>query len=218
VARRYALRQKERLAAKYAQGQKTLLDVGTGTGYFLHTCLHKGWNAAATEPDPQARQQALRRSCQTPVFVDVFDPCLQDKRYQIITLWHVLEHIHSLDATLERLKQLLDKEGSLIVAVPNASSFDARWFGASWAAYDVPRHLYHFEPAQMQTLLQKHGLQIVAQKPMWLDAFYISLLSTRYQGGRTRPLMAFFIGLWSNWVGWRQKGNTSSLIYIIKHQ
>src|SRR5688572_15174261 len=103
-------------------------------------------------------------------------------------MWHVLEHVHQLHEYLNRLKELLRAQGTLLIAVPNYTSYDAAAYGKTWAAYDVPRHLYHFSPESMRGLFQKHGLQLKAIKPMWFDSFYVSMLSEKYKTGKESVL------------------------------
>jgi 2-polyprenyl-3-methyl-5-hydroxy-6-metoxy-1,4-benzoquinol methylase len=191
----------------------TLLDVGCGTGDFLKACQDRGWMAKGIEADAVARQKAQENSG-----VEVKEDLLtafKARKFDVITLWHVLEHLHQLEESIIRLKQLLDKEGVLVVAVPNSDSLDARLYHEHWAAYDVPRHLYHFDQHSMALLLEKHGLKIAGIKPMKFDAFYISLLSTKYKYGQTRYVESVKNGLYSNLWAARNGKNYSSITYII---
>ena len=140
---------------------------------------------------------------------------LPGTKYQVITLWHVLEHLPELKENIGRLASLLKEEGTLIVAVPNYKSFDAKYYNAYWAAYDVPRHLWHFSRHSIQRLFQEHNLEVVETRPMWFDAFYVSLLSETYKKSKAKWIKAFFIGLWSNLRGLVTK-EYSSHIYILK--
>jgi 2-polyprenyl-3-methyl-5-hydroxy-6-metoxy-1,4-benzoquinol methylase len=193
-----------------AKGQ--LLDVGCGTGSFLETCQKDGWQIAGMEPDADARSVATAK-LNISLASTLADVPLS--KYNIITLWHVLEHIAELDETIDRFHQLLSDSGSLLIAVPNSDSYDAHTFGAYWAAFDVPRHLHHFTPKTIRLLFEKHRFNLVAQKPMVFDSFYISMLSSRYQAGDTDYLKSIRTGLQSNWHA-RKTGNWSSLIYIFK--
>jgi SAM-dependent methyltransferase len=140
---------------------------------------------------------------------------LQQQSFDAITLWHVLEHVHDLHDYMAMLKTLLKPGGRLFIAVPNYQSLDADIYRLTWAAYDVPRHLYHFSPASMKALMQRHGLKIIAQKPMWFDAFYISLLSSKYKNGKTNWIGAIGSGVRSNLNAILNKEKCSSLIYVI---
>jgi predicted SAM-dependent methyltransferase len=136
--------------------------------------------------------------------------------FDVITLWHVLEHVESLHAYMQRLKALLVPDGVLLIAVPNYTSADAMHYGSHWAAYDVPRHLYHFSPSSMRILADEHDLKIRAIKPMWFDSFYIALLSEQYKRGSSSYLRAAWHGLQSNFQAMQTAEKASSLIYIIE--
>ncbi|MCU0447298.1 MAG: class I SAM-dependent methyltransferase [Microscillaceae bacterium] len=217
VVRQRALRSKLRLINQLLEpnAAKKILDYGCGTGAFLHTCQQNGWQIAGVEPDAGARSQAQSLT-HTPIFSDIFQPEFAQATYSVISLWHVLEHVHQLDRTLEQLKALLAPEGTLLIAVPNSNSQDAQKFGEHWAAYDVPRHLYHFVPETMEKLLAKHQLKLVKYLPMYYDAYYISLLSQKYQKNAVNYFTAFWQGWQSNQWAKRHHNNYSSVIYIIK--
>ena len=134
----------------------------------------------------------------------------------MITLWHVLEHLPDLDHQIQLLKSKLEKEGTLIVAVPNFKSYDANYYKQFWAAYDVPRHLWHFSKTAIERIFAKHQMTVVKTKPMLFDAFYVSLLSEKYKSGCQNLIGAFYRGLRSNVSAMRTKEH-SSIIYIIKN-
>ncbi len=210
--RKIALKRKLRLIERLHHFQKgKLLDFGCGTGYFLKTALQAGWQAEGIEPDENARKIASENA-NKPVFTSLQE--IRKAQFDIITLWHVLEHIPKLNETLSELKSLLKPTGKLVIALPNRESQDAQVFGAFWAAYDVPRHLWHFSKKDILALSQKHYLQIQEILPMPFDAYYISLMSTLYQTGKTQFLRAFWQGFLSNLKAGKQ--NTSSLIYVLK--
>jgi predicted SAM-dependent methyltransferase len=134
--------------------------------------------------------------------------------YTAITMWHVLEHVHDLHEMIQLVHKLLDFDGKLFIAVPNHQSFDANYYGQYWAAYDLPRHLYHFTPETMKQLLKQHGLKIISIKPMWYDSFYVSMLSEQYRKGNM--LRAFFVAAYSNLRAIFNKKLCSSLVYIVE--
>jgi 2-polyprenyl-3-methyl-5-hydroxy-6-metoxy-1,4-benzoquinol methylase len=213
--RNYTLNQKAKLIIDYTQKQGRILDIGAGIGAFLHTMKQKGWEGFGIEPDRGAREHAK----------NLFDLQLNDtdslttlpaNSFDAITLWHVLEHVHQLHPYIERLKELLKPDGKIFIAVPNYQSFDAGKYRLYWAAYDVPRHLYHFTPKAIETAMQLHGLTVIDKKPMWFDSFYISLLSSKYKNGKTNWLGAGINGLRSNLKALFNKNYCSSIIYIIK--
>ena len=135
--------------------------------------------------------------------------------YDAITMWHVLEHVHQLHEYIEQLKGLLKPDGRLFIAVPNYTSGDAQVYKENWAAYDVPRHLYHFSPQSMKILMKMHGLQVYKMQPMWFDSFYVSMLSEQYKNGKGNLISACWNGLLSNIKTLFNTEKCSSVIYII---
>lgn len=194
--------------------QGTVLDYGCGTGTFLHEMKSFGWSIAGIEPDAAARAKAEKFTSSTLLIPDQLS-ILESNGFDAVTLWHVLEHVHDLDWTIQQVKRLLKSSGKLFIAVPNNDAYDAKFYGEFWAAYDVPRHLYHFTPATMKGLMDKHGLSIIETKPMWFDSFYVSMLSEKYKTGKMRYLSAVFVGIISNFNALLRKGKCSSQIYII---
>ncbi len=191
-----------------------VLDIGCGTGAFLHTMQNAGWNVEGLEPDFAARAKAEELYNITPKSSEkIFE--LQAYAYDAITMWHVLEHVHELQEYIAQLKKMIRTKGKIFIAVPNYTSYDAKHYQEHWAAYDVPRHLYHFSPKSMATLLAPHGLKIDSLKPMWYDSFYVSMLSEQYKNGKGNIFKAFFIGLISNFNAFFNKEKCSSIIYII---
>ena len=191
-----------------------ILDIGCGTGAFLHHMKIAGWESTGLEPDEAARQKAKELYNISPQpSKELFN--LPHHTYDAITMWHVLEHVHQLHGYVAQLKNLITESGSIFIAVPNYTSYDAQQYGNAWAAYDVPRHLYHFSPASMKNLVEQHGLTIKKIKPMWFDSFYVSMLSEKYKYGKSNLLKAFFIGFISNLKTILNKEKCSSLIYVV---
>jgi 2-polyprenyl-3-methyl-5-hydroxy-6-metoxy-1,4-benzoquinol methylase len=214
AVRSFTLRSKKNLVEKYtAKSKGDLLDIGAGTGAFAATMQKANWNVTALEPDATARANAKSN------FNITLQPSeqllnLKDESFDVITLWHVLEHVHDLHNYVHRFFSLLKNEGVLIIAVPNYTSYDAREYESAWAAYDVPRHLYHFSPKSMKLLLEKHNFKLKKYKPMWFDSYYISLLSEKYLTGKNNPLKAFISGSISNLQAVKAMHKSSSIIYI----
>ena len=191
-----------------------ILDVGCGTGAFLHTMQQAGWNSTGLEPDETARAKAgSLYQVNTLPSPEIFN--LTPGSFDAITMWHVLEHVHQLHEYVAQLKKLLTEKGKLFIAVPNYTSNDAQVYKENWAAYDVPRHLYHFSPQSMKILMKMHGLQVNKMKPMWFDSFYVSMLSEEYKNGKGNSINAFWNGLISNIKAVFKKEKCSSVIYII---
>ncbi len=215
LVRRRTLWTKYRLVSSALRRPKTgqLLDVGAGTGAFVHYMQSRGWQAIGLEPDPVARARALELQ-QIRLLPAAELMHLGENTYDAITLWHVLEHVHDLHDYLEQLKKLLRPQGRIFIAVPNYTSYDAQVYQSHWAAYDVPRHLYHFSPESMNLLLERHGFKLQAIHPMWFDSYYISLLSEKYRSGRSRPIQGFFRGALSNAHALVNPERGSSLIYV----
>jgi len=213
--RKKTLRQKRKLISKATGIQKgSLLDVGSGTGSFVNEMKQADWQVTGLEPDADAR--AVGKQLYNIDLADVSQLYqLHSSSYDAITMWHVLEHVHDLQGYVAQLKLLLKENGKLFIAVPNYTSKDAAIYKEHWAAYDVPRHLYHFSPQSMQVLMEKHGLKILQYKPMRYDSFYVSMLSSKYKNGKTNLIASFFNGLRSNFKAIGDVKRCSSVIYII---
>ena len=210
MVKSYALGRKVQLANKLNGGTGTLLDIGAGTGDFLVAAKNKGWTVAGVEVNDAARSKASEKGIDLHHVVTE----IGNEKFDVITMWHVLEHIPNLEETIQSLHQLLKGNGTLIIAVPNFRSHDAKYYGKFWAAYDAPRHLWHFSKTAM-TKLFATSFHLKKIKPMYFDAFYVSLLSEKYKNGTSFSLRAFWVGLVSNLKAIRTK-EYSSLIYCFK--
>jgi len=197
LVKRYSLGRKVNLISRYTRRKKSLLDVGAGTGDFLLTAKRRGWAIDGVEPNSNARMKALDKGLSLLTSME----SIPGKKYKVITLWHVLEHLPDLENQIVRLTWHLEEEGTLIIAVPNYKSYDAEYYKQFWAAYDTPRHLWHFSRTTIEKLFIKNGLKVIKTKPMIFDAFYVSLLSEKYKSkGRGKMILwkAFIRGLKSN--------------------
>ncbi|TLU97233.1 class I SAM-dependent methyltransferase [Dyadobacter luticola] len=215
--RNYTINQKVKLINELSSQKGKLLDMGCGTGNFAGAAKEDGWMVTGTEPDTSARELAGQKAG-IPIYESVFAEEIGDQKFNVITLWHVLEHVHQLNKTIDWLANHLTENGKILIAVPNPESLDAAKYGRFWAAYDVPRHLYHFTKNTMKELLRHHNLQVDRILPMWFDSFYVSMLSTKYKQQRIDMFDSVSKGLASNWQGRRgahKEINTSSLIYIV---
>lgn len=215
MVRNTTLRRKKVLIERVTAIQHgDLLDIGAGTGAFCGYMKKHGWAITGLEPDEATRNRAAALH---GVALQHTDELLHlpAASFDVVTLWHVLEHVHALHEYMHQVRRVLKTEGKAFIAVPNYTSYDAGVYKAYWAAYDVPRHLYHFSPLSMKRLLQQHGLKLLDAMPMWYDSFYVSILSEQYRKGAPAYLAAFITGLISNAKAMLNKERCSSLIYVI---
>ncbi|WP_419213194.1 class I SAM-dependent methyltransferase [Maribacter sp. X9] len=214
LVKSYTLNTKIKLISKYSNHEKTLLDVGAGTGEFLLKAKHQKWSTLGIEPNEIAKGKASDKGL--IIYKELKELDLSEK-FEVITLWHVLEHLPNLQEDIKKIEQLLSPNGTLIIAVPNYKAYDAKYYGAHWAAYDTPRHLWHFSKKSISKLFNVHGLKVERTLPMFFDAYYVSLLSEKYKTGKSNYLKAFYIGFLSNWKA-RRTNEYSSLIYVLKRE
>ena len=206
----YNLKHKIKLIKQYKKGNVRLLDIGAGTGDFLRVAAQRGWSVSGVEPEKKARDRAEEKG----ILLKEDKTHITDT-YQVITLWHVLEHVPNLQEQIAFLQDHLTMGGLLVIAVPNYRSRDAQHYGKYWAAYDVPRHLWHFSQESIRLLFTEKGFQLIGVKPMPFDAFYVSLLSEKYKTGSMNFLKGGYQGLLSN-LSALKTGEYSSLIYLLK--
>jgi 2-polyprenyl-3-methyl-5-hydroxy-6-metoxy-1,4-benzoquinol methylase len=211
------LSKKHQLVRDYNSNGKHL-DYGAGTGYFVKYLIDQGLDADGIEIDSDARAYAQQQHKINLVSPGALFATAVDETYDTISMWHVLEHIHDLDQLITKLRSLLTPQGTLLVAVPNHTSTDGQKYGAKWAGYDVPRHLWHFSPATMRRLMAKHDLEVMGMKSMFFDPYYNSMLSERYQGHGMALLRGSVSGLANTVASLASVEQASSIIYIIKKQ
>jgi 2-polyprenyl-3-methyl-5-hydroxy-6-metoxy-1,4-benzoquinol methylase len=214
IVRNYTLNKKLALLNKYVS-RGTILDYGCGTGMFLKACSNDGWKCFGIEPDSDAIKLAKDKGLNVTHDKLSFIKDNDNSKFDAIALWHVLEHVTDLDATLTFFTEKLNSNGVLVIAVPNHKSFDAQLYKEFWAAYDVPRHLYHFHKDTVEQLLSRFGFKLEATRPMKFDSFYVSMLSEKYKTGSINYFSAFINGLKSN-LHAKSSADYSSVIYIFK--
>lgn len=210
LVRGYTLTKKYKLIIGLTEG-RALLDVGAGSGHFVSRMKRGGFDVQGLEPDVDARSVA--KSINGVVLDDLSVlHSIEANSKDVVSMWHVLEHVYQLNDDLEKICEVLKPNGVLLIAVPNYTSYDACYYQAFWAAYDVPRHLYHFEPNSLIPLVEQKGMCFEKMLPMKFDSYYVSMLSEKYKGGSL--LNALRIGWLSNWkdVG----GKSSSQIYVFR--
>jgi 2-polyprenyl-3-methyl-5-hydroxy-6-metoxy-1,4-benzoquinol methylase len=207
-----ALKNKLNLINSSSSSKGNLLDIGAGTGDFLLTAKDNGWSTIGVEPSEKAKAIAFQKGIE---FVAATQE-LESHSFDVITMWHVLEHVPNLENQIAELKRLVKPNGTIIIAVPNFKSYDAKHYGKFWAAYDVPIHFWHFSKTAIKLLFEKENIKLEKILPMKFDSFYVSLLSEKYKNGKMNFIKAFWIGLVSNW-----KANSSlefsSHIYVLKN-
>ena len=215
TVRKYTLMKKLQLISKYFKTGR-VLDIGSGTGEFLNVCKNAKWETIGIEPSDDAREMAI-----TNYGLDVRKEeeirNLQSESFDIITMWHVLEHVPDLNTRIEDLKRLIKPNGVIIIAVPNCNSLDARIYKENWAAYDVPRHLYHFTPKDIESVFKKHGLKVFKTLPMVFDAYYVSMLSEKIMTGKPNVIKALWNGFRSNMAAMKTGNTYSSQIYLLRN-
>ncbi|MXV37170.1 methyltransferase domain-containing protein [Flavobacteriaceae bacterium Ap0902] len=187
------------------------LDYGCGTGDFVQYLNRYNYDAYGLEPNPKAFALASKKN-PAKIFRD--SSLILKEKFDVITLYHVLEHIPNLEEEINNIINALSPDGKLFIAVPNYKSFDATYYKEYWAAYDVPRHLWHFSEKTIVGIFSQFGMVIESIYPLWFDSFYISLISEKYKRNKLGFITAPIIGLISNLKACRT-GEYSSKIYQI---
>lgn len=214
IVRKYTLLKKLQLISSYYKTGK-ILDIGSGTGEFLKLFKDANWETLGIEPSPDARKMAVEN-----YNLDIKEEAeinnLETESFDVITMWHVLEHVPKLNERIEDLKRLIKPNGIIIIAVPNCTSLDAKIYKKNWAAYDVPRHLYHFSPKDIDTIFKNHGLKVFRTLPMIFDSFYVSMLSEKIKTGKSNIIRALWNGLRSNISAIKTGATYSSQIFLVR--
>ena len=245
IVRKYMLGRKGQMVESLVGGRKgRILDIGCGTGYFLNEMQRRGWKGVGVEKSPSASEQA-KKNFNLEVYNDIKDvdkvcqycgegePCGKSEtiglhgicsrnslndRFDVITLWHVLEHLQDLESAFDCFRNLLIKNGVLLIAVPNSDSFDARKYKEHWGAYDVPRHLWHFTPETLAKLAHREGFYIEKISAMPFDAFYVSMLSEKYKGNSMPVVRGALTGFSSLVRNANRPKMSSSIIYVLRRR
>lgn len=210
LVRNLTLDHKVSLIRSYTKGN-SVLDIGSGTGHFFNACVKEGLFVQGLEPDVDARNFAKEHFDLDLQELDTLE-AIETNSKDVITMWHVLEHVYHLKRDVTEIVRVLKDNGTLFIAVPNMDSYDAKVYKEYWAAYDAPRHLYHFQENTIKQLFSQFGLECVKIVPMKFDAYYVSMLSEKYKGGNV--VKAFFNGLLSNFKS--ESHGYSSQIYVFQ--
>jgi len=216
--RSYTLLKKLQLVIQHTKLKSgNILDYGCGTGAFLNTCKVNKWDAYGIEPDETARR-VMKDKFGVSSFSSLEEIQKENllHNFDSITAWHVLEHVSDLRETILALRSLLKEKGIFIVAVPNPESYDAKYYKKDWAAYDLPRHLWHFDPKSIIKLFSDNGFKYEKILPMVFDSFYVSMLSEKYRTGKSNLIKSFAKGLISNVKANKTGKEFSSQIYIFR--
>ena len=187
-----------------------ILDIGCGSGDFLKYMDSSGWDADGIETDEGARiiaEKKLGRKIE-----ENLDLLREENKYDVISMWHVLEHVYDVENYLKKVNKLLKKSGVLVVGVPNCASYDAKKYKGNWVAYDLPIHLSHFRKKNIEALAKKSSFKLKEIKPLFFDAYYIGMLSAKKLGSSI--VSGFFHGFISNFKA-KKTGEYSSLVYFL---
>lgn len=213
--RKYTLGKKYELVSNIKKDGESILDIGCATGQFLNEFKKRGWLCTGIEPDEEARSFA-KSNYDLKVFGEEKLNDLASDSFDVISMWHVLEHVSDLQKRVAELKRLIKANGTLFIALPNFDSWDAHHYENYWAGLDVPRHLHHFKKENVELLFEKHGFKMHKIAPMKFDSYYVSLLSEKYKKNPLYLFSAFFKGAYSNFKARKNPPNHSSLLYILK--
>jgi len=216
TVRKYAIGTKLNLLKRTSKN-KNHLDIGCGTGEFLNACKNAGYNTKGIEPSELARKQAIKNfnlSVSENTNLDQF----KENQFNSISMWHVLEHVPSINKTIEEFNRILSEKGKVIIAVPNHKSWDANYYKEFWAGWDVPIHLWHFSKLSIEKIFNNYNFKLLEKKPMLFDSFYVSILSEEFKTGNKKFINGLMIGLISNIIGIFTKRGCSSIIYVFEKQ
>lgn len=217
LVRKVTIRKKTQWLKKHVPLQGRLLDIGCGTGYFLKEAQNKGWKVTGIEPNDTARKLSKQKGLKVFRALEKIE---EGEKFDAITLFHVIEHVHEIRKTAKKLNNILNKDGRIFMAVPNHQSYDAKYYGKFWAAWDVPRHLYHFDQESMNQMAEQYGWEIEKVIPMKFDSYYVSILSEKYKDPHNSGIRSFLkglrIGYQSNHYAKNNSQNYSSLLFVLK--
>jgi 2-polyprenyl-3-methyl-5-hydroxy-6-metoxy-1,4-benzoquinol methylase len=213
LVKKYTLRKKIKLINQFSKNGKSILDIGCGTGEFLAMAKKESWNTFGVEPNQKAREKTALKNINVTASLEKIGP----QKFNVISLWHVLEHLPDLQNQIKKIAVLLKDEGTLIIAVPNFKSYDAKHYKEHWAAYDTPRHLWHFSQNSISQIFKEHKFKVIETLPMKFDSYYVSLLSEKYKEGKQNYFKAIYQGWLSNYKA-NSTSEYSSLIYVLKRE
>ncbi len=211
--RKINIKRKYKLVQKFCE-HGNFLDIGCGTGELLYYFKQNNWNVTGVEPNKTARAFA-NNNYKINILEEIELDHLQQNSFDIISMWHVLEHVPNLDERLNQVSKLLKPDGTIFIALPNINSPDSKKYGRYWSALDVPRHLYHFTESTLKKLIAKHNMKLINSEPMKFDSYYVSMLSEKYMKNNLYLPAALINGIISNMRA-KKSNKYSSMIYVVK--
>jgi len=218
LIRKVMLLRKRRMINRIT-GLKTgkLLDVGSGTGHFAYVMKKSGWAVKGIEISDKTRNLSAS-TFNLEIIGPEQIPELDANSFDCVTMWHVLEHFHNPYRYVADIITLLKPGGVCLIALPNSGSYDAKYYRQAWAAFDVPRHLWHFDPVTFNNFARKSGLKAEGQLVLPFDVFYISLLSEKYKGSRWPFISGITRAIWFSFLSVFDGNRSSSVIYVVRKE
>lgn len=210
VIRDYMLNNKLNWIKKEIGNRGDILDIGCGVGEFLKKAKKNQFEVSGIETNKKARKIALEEDI--PVFKKIEE--IGERKFDLISLWHVLEHLNDPDKVLQQIKEHLKPNGRVFIAVPNFKSYDAEYYKEYWAAYDVPRHLYHFSRKSIALLAERNGFEVKRTYPLKFDSYYVAMLSEEYK--KEKSIINWLLQGWKSNNEARRTGEWSSITYVLK--
>lgn len=170
-----------------------VLDIGCGRGYFLMACRERGFEVQGFDVSEEGANY-VRETLGIPVHTGMLEDAFAEGAFDVITMWHSLEHTSDPAKYLELAGRWLKPGGVLVIDVPNYTGTDARMKGDAWDDWDLPYHLLHFTPKSLDTLLQRYGFVVVRRKTYHSDVVREKLRNIPFFGFIARPLAKLFSG------------------------
>jgi len=197
-----------------------ILDIGAGSGYYLNFMSKKGYEVQGIEMSERARNHAKSEHGLHIHPDEMFHNRDFKQKFDMISLWHVMEHLYDLNKVMKRFDELLNPNGSLVIALPNYNALEVQTYKKYWNGWDVPRHLWHFSPQSIRKLVGNHGFEITSMHTMPLDPLFNTLLTNKYRKGNplVNVLRMGTVGVASLIQGFFNVEKASSIIYIIKRK
>ena len=210
LSARIMLRFKFRVLAKHINKESLIVDFGCGTGGFMSSLKKKKYNVVGVDSNKKARDKCLEKKLTTFKSIKDFK-----ENIDAITFWHSFEYVSNPNEILNQIINQSKNNLTVVIALPNYRSFDAKHYGAFWAAYDVPRHRFHYSARGIKKLMKSYGFECLKTKPMLLDAFYISIMSEKYKKSKLSFVKGIMVGLISNLAGLFSSSYSSS-VFVFK--